>query len=168
MEKFPISPTQFIWLWLGTMTLMVAAATIWRKAQRLPFFRPQFSDVEVQRTWTTGASSVGLMGSLARANNCLWFVLTKDALHVGAHFPFNLFMPRFIVGLDLSIPVATISSVTEKTAFSGNYVRVDYEVEDPARGVVRIEHLDLWSRRGDHFFNILQENVQLARQRRAV
>ena len=44
------------------------------------------------------------MGSLARANNCLWFALTRDTLHVGAHFPFNMFMPRFIAGLDLTIP----------------------------------------------------------------
>lgn len=58
------------------------------------------------------------MGSLARANNCLWFALTRDTLHVGAHFPFNMFMPRFIADLDLTIPVVAISSVSEKTTDS--------------------------------------------------
>ena len=108
------------------------------------------------------------MGSLARANNCLWFALTRDTLHVGAHFPFNMFMPRFIAGLDLTIPVATISSVSEKSAtFGGDYVRVEYEVKDATRGVVRTERVDLWPRRGDHFFDILRDKARVARERRA-
>jgi hypothetical protein len=144
-------------------------AALLRKAQRLPFFRPKFPDAEVQQNWRSGASSLGLMGSLARANNCLWFALTGDTLHVGAHFPFNMFMPRFIAGLDLTIPVAAISSVSEKTAIlGGDYVRVEYEVTDATRGVVRTEYVDLWPRRGDHFFTILHEKARVARERRGV
>jgi hypothetical protein len=169
MEPFPITPRQFVWLWLAVVGVTFGGAALLRRAQGLPFFRPKFPDAEVQQNWRSGTSSIGLMGSLARAKNCLWFALTRDTLHVGAHFPFNMFMPRFIAGLDLAIPVAAISSVTEKTAtLGGDYVRVEYEVTDATRGVVRTEHVDLWPRRGDHFFNILHEKARVARERRAV
>jgi len=118
MEPFPISPRQFVWLWLGVAAATFVGAALFRRAERLPFFRPRFADVEVQQAWRSGRSSVGLMRGLVGANNTLWFALTKDALHVGAHFPFNMFLPRFIAGLDLTIPVSTILSVSEKTALS--------------------------------------------------
>jgi hypothetical protein len=163
MEPFPITPRQFVWLWLAIMTVTFSAAAIHRRAQRLPFFRPTFPDVEVQQTWRSGASSVGLMGRLARARNCLWFAVTRDALHVGVHFPFNMFMPRFIAALDLTIPVATISSVSDETGpRGGGHVRVEYEVTD-ARGVVRTESVDLWPQRGDRFVEILSGKVRARR-----
>jgi hypothetical protein len=164
MEPFPITPRQFLWLWLAVAAVTFGAAALFRRAQGLPFFRPKFPDAEIQQNWRSGASSVGLLGSLAGANNCLWFALTRDTLYVGAHFPFNMFMPRFVAGLDLTIPVASISSVSEKTAMSGGgYVRVDYEVTD-ARGVVTTEHVDLWPRRRDHFVSILRNKVRAARR----
>jgi hypothetical protein len=66
-----------------------------------------------------GRSSIGLTKFLGRARNCLWFALTGDTLHVGAHFPFNL----FIGGFDLTIPVATISAVSKKDADRGTRLR---------------------------------------------
>ena len=162
MEPFPITPRQFAWLWLAVLAVTVGSAAAFRRAQRLPFFRPKFPDAEVQQNWRSGASSLGLMGSLGRVKSCLWFVLTRDTLHVGVHFPFNMFMPRFIFGLDLTIPVGAISSVSvsEKTAFSGDdHVRVEYELTDTTRGVVRTEFLDLWPRRGDQFFEILRKKA---------
>ena len=169
MEPFPIEPKYFAWLFLATTAITFGCAVLLRRAQRLPFFRPEFPDVEVQQSWRSGASSVGLVGSLGPANNCLWSALTGDTLHVGPHFPFNMFMPRFIIGLDLTIPIADITAVSEKTAsFVGDYVRVEYKVTDAQRGVIRKEYVDLWPRRGDHFFNILHEKVRVAHQRRNV
>lgn len=166
MENLAITPQQFVWLWLAAVVAAFAAAASLRKARRLPLLRPKFPDAEVQQSWRSGASSLGLMRGLGRANNCLWFALTRDTLHVGAHFPFNMFMPRFLTNLDLTIPVASMSSVSEQTArMGGDYVRVAYEVTDKTRGVVRTEHIDLWPRRGDHFFDILHEKARLARER---
>ena len=112
-----------------------------------------------------GRSSRGLTASLGRARNCLWFALTGDTLHVGAHFPFSLFMR----GLDLTIPVATISAVSKEAPTVGaDYVRVEYEVTDPTRGIVRGERVDIWPWRVDELFNPLHEKVRVARERRAV
>jgi hypothetical protein len=167
MESFSIGPREIASLWLSFAALTIGGAAVLRRAQRLPFFRPKFPDAAIQQSWRSGRSSVGLLGRLARADNCLWFTLTRDTLHVGAHFPFNMFMPRFIAGLDLTIPVVAISSVSEETAsWGGGYVRVAYEVTDKTRGFVRTEHVDLWPKRGDHFFNILHDKVRGARQRR--
>ena len=132
------------------------------QVQGLPFFRPRFRDVEVQQTWRSAASSLGLFGSLAPANNCVWFTLTGDTLYVGAHFPFNMFMPRPIVGLDLTIPVADIGTSVSKTTtrFGDDRVRVEYQVTDTTRGITRTEHVVLWPRRGDRFFDILHEKAR--------
>jgi hypothetical protein len=166
MQPFPITPERFGWLWLGSLVTGFGAAALLRRAQGLPFFRPKFADVEVEQHWRSAASSLALMGRLARASNCVWFALTRDTLHVGPHFPFNLFMPRFFTGLDLAISVAAISSVSKKTAaLGGDYVRVEYEVRDETRGTVRTEYVDLWPMRGDHFIDVLQEKARLARVR---
>jgi len=164
MEPFPIAPAQFIWLWLAFVVVTFGSAAVMRKAQGLPFFRPSFPAAEIQQSWRSGKSSLGLMGSLSGAKNCLWFVLTSDTLHVGAHFPFNMFVPRFLTDFDLKIPVATITSVSEKSAIFGDgYVRIEYEVRDVSRGRVRTEHVDLWARRGDNFVDVLRDKVRVAR-----
>lgn len=96
----------------------------------------------------------------------MWFALTRDTLHVGPHFPFNLFMPRFFAGLDLAISVAAISSVSKKAAVrGGDYLRVEYEVSNETRGIVRTEYVDLRPMRGDDLFNVLHEKARLARVR---
>jgi hypothetical protein len=75
-------------------------------------------------------------------------------------------MPRFFAGLDLTISVAAISSVSKKTAaLGGDSVRVEYEVRDETRGTVRTEYVDLWPTRGDQFIDLLQEKARLARVR---
>jgi hypothetical protein len=169
MEPFPITPRQFVWLWLATLVATFVTAFFLRRAQGLPFFRPEFPASAVQQTWISGASSRGLLGRFARSNNCLWFALTNDTLYVGAHFPFNLFMPRFLAQLDLTIPIATISSVTEKSSlFGGGLVRIAYDANDGTRGIAREEYVDLYPRRGDHFVDILNDRVRAAHKPRAL
>lgn len=165
MEAFPISPGQFALLWLASGAVAFGGAAIFRRVQGLPFFRPRFPDAEVLGNWVDGRSSIGLTKLLGRARNCLWFALTGDTLYVGAHFPFNM----FIGGFDLTIPVATISSVSKKTpAVGADYVRVEYEVTDRTRGIVRKERVDIWPWRCDGLFNMLDEKARVARERRAV
>jgi hypothetical protein len=165
MDAFPVSLSRIVLLWLASAAVVVGAAALLRKVRGLPFFRPQFPDAEVQGNWVDGRSSKGLTALVGRARNCLWFALTGDTLQVGAHFPFNLFMR----GFDLTIPVATISSVSKEAPTVGaDYVRVEYEVTDPARGVVRRERVDIWPWRVEELFNLLHERVRAARERRAV
>jgi hypothetical protein len=164
MKPFPIDPAQFVWLWLAVAVATFGGAALLRGAQGLPFFLPKFPDAEIQQTWRSGAASAGLLGRLARANNCLWFVLTRDTLHVGMHFPFNMFLPPFIARLDLTIPVGTISSVSEdKAILGGDFVRVTYAVPNATGGVARMEHVDLWPASGDHFVDVLREKARAAK-----
>jgi hypothetical protein len=54
--------------------------------------------------------------------------------------------------------------VSEKTAImGGSYVRVEYELTDGPGNVVRTEYVELWPRRREHFFEILQEKARRAR-----
>jgi hypothetical protein len=156
-----ITPGQFALLWIAAMLVSFVAAVSLRKAQGLPVFKPTFSNVEAQQSWRSGASSRGLMGSLAWVNNCLWFVLTRDALHMGAHFPFNLFMPRFMANLDLDIPLSAISLVEERSGrFRGSYLRVTYQVTERASDQPRTEYVDLRADRGGRFVRLLKEKVR--------
>ena len=47
-------------------------------------------------------------------------------------------------------------------------MRVEYEVTDPTRGIVRGQRVDIWPWRVDEFFNMLHEKVRVARERHAV
>jgi len=59
--------------------------------------------------------------------------------------------------------------VSKKTPRVGaDYVRVEYEVTDPTRGIVRGQRVDIWPWRVDEFFNMLHEKVRVARERHAV
>jgi hypothetical protein len=166
-EGVPFTPEQFVWIWLAFVAFTFGSAALVRRVQGLPFFRPRFRDVEIQQTWRSAASSKGLFGSLAPVNNYAWFTLTGDTLYVGAHFPLNMFMPRPLGGLDLTIPVADISSVSKTTSRAGDEsVRVAYQVTDTTRGIVRTENVVLWPKRGDRFFDILREKARVARERR--
>jgi len=161
MKPFPFTPEQFFWIWLAGVALLFGSAALVRKVQGLPFFRPRFRGVEVQQTWRSAASSVGLFGSLAVVKNYVWFTLTADTLYVGAHFPLNMFMPRAVGGLDLTIPVSDISSVSKTTTRLGDErVRVEYQVTDTTRGITRTEHVVLWPRRGDRFFDVLRDKAR--------
>lgn len=164
MSTFAITPGQFVGLWLAVVTVTFGVAAAWRRSQRLPFFQPKFPEFELRENWLSGASSVGPLGRLAWANNCLWFVLTRDALRVGLHFPFNLFIPSFMAKLDLDIPLRAITSVSqEKALMSRDCVRIAYAVASPRTSAVRTQYVDLCPKRADEFTARLREKVRAAR-----
>jgi hypothetical protein len=167
MNEPPFTPEQFVRAWIVVMVSTIAGAAIYRKAQRLPFFRPRFPDAERQENWRTVASSIGLMGRFVQANNFGWFVLTRDALHVGAHFPLNMFIPRFLSALDLTIPIAAMKAVSMESARGQSYLCVQYEVvTDEAQRITSTAEVDLWPTAPERLLFTLNEKIREARQRR--
>ena len=143
-----------------TVTVTLVVAIVLRRAQRLPFFKPTFDTAIVSQNWRSAASTRGLLKRRGWSRNCTWFVLTDDRLCVGVHFPFNLFMPRFLSGLDVTIPIDAMSRVELcSTFFKGTFVRVTYEATDEARGVVSAEQIDLQPERDSDFFVVLHHKV---------
>ena len=156
-----------MWLGLAIAAITFGAAAIMRKAQRLPFFQPRFPDPERQESWRTVASSIGLMGRFVQANNFGWFVLTRDALHVGAHFPLNMFIPRFLAALDLTIPIAMMKTVSMESWRGQSYLCIQYEVvTDEAQGIVSTAEVDLWPEAPERLLFTLNEKIRAARQQR--
>jgi hypothetical protein len=144
--------------------LPIVVGVAYRKAKGLPMFQPPFPDVELRENWISGASSLGLLGGLAKVNNALWYVLTREALNTGAHFPFNLVMIRFVADFDLRIPIASILTVEETSSFwRGFYVRVTYSAPDKTKRAGGTAYVDLTSRRGDELSRALREKVRAAR-----
>lgn len=152
---------QFVFLWVAWVIVTVGTAMGLRRLQRLPFFKPRFGDVQFDENWCSGASSAGLMGKLGWARNCLWIVVDGDHLHVGPHFPFNLFLLRFFFGLDLSVPLVAVTSV-EGGAFAR--VKISYSVSDDARGVTSARSLTVQCWHPDRLIEILRERMALARR----
>ena len=165
----PLTPKQFLLLWTAGAIVMFGTVVGMRWLQRRPFFKPHFDGVEFDENWCSGASSAGLMGELGWARNCLWIVVARGQLHVGAHFPFNLFLPRFLLGLDLSVPITSVISVeTMRSSWTGEHVKVSYSVTDDARGIISTRYITVQCKRSDRFTGILREGIAAIRPRRAV
>ena len=165
MQLRPVTATQFVALWLAALGMAFVTSALLRKAKGLPFFQPKFTDVEARQSWISGASSRGLFGRFTVLNNAMWVVLTRDVLHVGAHFPFNMLMPTILTRFDLDIPVAAISSIEEKSSLFGvQWLRVTYDVKGPTERKATA-YVDLRPRRGDRFAEVLREKVRAARPR---
>lgn len=135
---------------------MAGTAVGLRLLQRLPFFKPRVPDVRFDENWCSGASSTGLMGEFGWARNCLWLVVTGDSLRVGVHFPCNLFLPRFVLGFDLSVPLESVTSVEKAgTSWASDRVKISYSVNDDTRGVVSTQYLWVQPTRSKQFIGIL-------------
>jgi hypothetical protein len=154
---FSVTPAQIAVMWVGSMATMVVALALLRRRKGLPVFKPVLPVVTVEQTWCSGKSSDTPFGLFGWARNCLWVVLTPDALRIAAHFPFNLFLPRFLFDLDVEIPVGAITAVTEERGgLPGDYLRVSYEKGD---GVAH--HFDLQVRDPKRLAAALQAKLRV-------
>jgi hypothetical protein len=163
--EFAMSPQKFWLLWIVWVLVMIGTAVALRLVLRLPFFKPRVPDVRFDENWCSGASSTGLMGEFGWAKRCVWLVVTGDSLRVGVHFPFNLFMPPFVLGLDLSVPLGSVSSVERAaTSWAGDRVKVSYSVTDDTRGVVSTRSLWVQPTRHKQFIGTLGERTAEARR----
>jgi hypothetical protein len=164
MHHNQLPPAEFLATFFGIVFAMFGATALLRRAQGQTFFQPKVSGVELRENWISGRSSRGFFAAMSNANNCLWFMVTADVFRVGAHFPFNLFFPGFLVRLDLEIPVGAITAVEEKSRFlSGKWVRVSYEYAD-RDGRPKTAWVELRPRTGKALYEVLQEKARAARR----
>ena len=165
MQPNQLPPEEFLGLFFGVVVGLFGTVALLRKAQGQPFFQPKVAGVELRENWISGRSSRGFFAVMSNANNCLWFMLTADVFKVGAHFPFNLFLPGFMVRFDLDVPVGAITKVEEKSRFlSGKWVRVHYEYPD-RDGRPKSAWIELRPRTGHALSETLREKARAARAR---
>lgn len=162
-----ISPRLLALVWGGGLIFMLIAAVVLRLVQRLPLFKPHFDAASFEESWCSGASSTGILWRLGWARSCLWVVVTDEALRIGVHFPFNLLLPNFLVGLDVSIPRSSLVSV-EKSGPEGpaQYVNLSYTVSDEQRRLASSHALRLQVRSTERFVSLLKEKPLAARASR--
>jgi hypothetical protein len=159
-------PDEFLLRFFGGVAALFVVTALLRRAQGLPFFKPKVDGVEHAENWLSGRTSRGLIGVLSGANNCLWFILTSDTVRVGAHFPFNMFFPPFLLRFDLEIPVGAITSVEEKSKFlMGKWLRIAYEYPD-RDGRTKSGWVELRPRNGEGLARALGEKARAAREGR--
>ena len=164
MHPNQLPPEEVLGRFFGFIFGLFGVTALLRKAQGLPFFKPKLEGIEHAESWISGRTSRGLMGFFAGANNCLWLILTGDTVRVGAHFPFNMFFPPFLVLFDLEIPVGAITGVEEKKKFlMGTWLRIAYEYPD-RDGRTKSGWIELRPRHGEGLARALGEKARAARE----
>lgn len=119
---------------------ITAGSIAYRLQKSKPILRPEFLSARFTETGCTGRSDRNVLARLLIAKSILWVAVTKDELHVGPLFPFNLMFFPEAFGLDHRVPGKAILQVRE--IFStpqGSGVLVKYR---HATGVEEI--LELW------------------------
>ncbi len=98
---------------------LIAGSFFYRTQKSKPILRPQFSQVRFEETWCSGRSDRSFLSRMVAARHLLWVAVTKDALHVSPHVPFNLMFFAEAFGWDHRVPGRTIVDIRESSQSSG-------------------------------------------------
>jgi hypothetical protein len=95
-------------------------------------FPPRFPDALHCESWISGVGPQRVLFLRPGASQCLWVVVLRERLLVGAVFPFNLFPPEWM-GFEYDIPSNRIISVTERRPSVGRArVAIRFRSDDGA------------------------------------
>ena len=109
--------------------------------------RPPVGTARFGETWISGSG-----GGFASARNCMWVAVTDDAVIVGLHFPFSVFVPRWL-GLEARIaPENLLAIENRKTFFGGSQLAIRFRNDEG-----RVRSIELNLRREDAFVGQVRE-----------
>jgi hypothetical protein len=133
------SDQTFIAVVLGWVIAVLVASIIFRLTRSKAIFKPGLSHAMFAENWRSGRSLQNFVTRIGGANNCLWVVVTNDALRVAPHFPFNLFFLPEIYGLEYTIALARIRSVEPLPgALRRNRVRIAFTTPDAGEETIEL------------------------------
>jgi hypothetical protein len=128
---------------LGIVTILVVtiavSSVVYRLSKAKPILKLHFSDSRFAETWCSGQSDRSVLARLAGAKNVLWVIVTKDHLHVGPHFPFNLMFLPEVFGWDHRVPGKTIMDVRETSSGSHGRVLIRYRHKTGDEEVLQLQ-----------------------------
>jgi hypothetical protein len=131
---------------------LVFARVIYRRWSGKFLLRPKFANPLFEETWQSGRSLRGIVTRFCGANRCLWIVVTDGVVHIGPHFPFNLFAPD-CHGLEHSIPGETIIAVDRiDRLFWSPKVRIQFR-----KDLIGEEAFEIDCKRPDELIAALEE-----------
>ena len=107
--------------WLGALFLWFALSIAYRRRSGKPLVASTRPGAAFSERWASARIGSGLMARLGTARNCMHVQVIDSELHLHPHFPFTIgFMPE-LYGLDLVVPVESISSAM---ITGGNYAKI--------------------------------------------
>jgi hypothetical protein len=119
-------PTMFL-VALAWVALVVGVSLLVRRRRGQYILRPAFPDALHLERWQSGRSLRNLATRLGGASGCLWVAVTRDALHVGLHFPFNMAFIGDFYRLEHHVDVRAVRGVEQgRSLFGGRTVRVRF------------------------------------------
>ncbi len=139
-------------IWITFVATMILSAVIYRRWLGLNFFRPKFANPLFEETWQSGRSLRNIFSRFGGANSCLWIVVANGTLHIGPHFPFNVFVTGFY-GLEQKIPVDKIIAVEKiNRLFRKPAVRIDFRQD-----LIGEEAFEIVCNQSDKLVTVLNE-----------
>src|SRR5262245_2287914 len=136
-------------IWLGFIAALFTSRIIARCWNGKNVFRPKFDNPTFEETWRSGVSSISRFGGVY---SFLWMVDCDIALHVGPHFPFNLFAPDSF-RLEFDIPGERIIGVEKVNRFLGRpKIRIEFR-----RDLIGEEDFEIGCKRPDDLIAAINE-----------
>lgn len=116
----------FIWIigWVGV-------SVIYRLRVGKPLFPRIPGDAIVSQRLASGRNRRNWLIGLGRARNCLNVAVTRNELLVSPMFPFNLMFLPEIYGLEVRLPLSSITSVERTASLWGEMLTVHFGDKGP-------------------------------------
>lgn len=110
-------------LWCGGWLI---ASVFYRRRKDKPIVPRAPSDAMFHENWCSGRSLRNMLTRLGGARNCLMVYVQGNELVVTPKFPFTLFFLPEIYGLDVRVPITSITAVERASGLIGRGLRITF------------------------------------------
>lgn len=116
-------------LWIAAV---ITASVLFRRSKGKPIFPRLPDDAAFSERGCSGRSLGGVLSRIGGASRCLMVVVRDKQLVVTPQFPFNLMFLPEIYGLDIAVPITSITGITPITSFFRKALRIEFSPNGPA------------------------------------
>lgn len=129
MPEFVFSfPRGMAVLWVGGALI---ASAFYRRMKGKPIVSRAPSDAVFHENWCSGRSLRNMLTRIGGARNCLMVYVRESELVVTPKFPFTLMFLPEIFGLDVRVPITSITAVERTSSLIGRSLRIAFAEGGP-------------------------------------
>jgi hypothetical protein len=115
-------------LWIGGWLI---ASAFYRLMNGKSIVSRAPSDAVFHETWRSGRSLRNMLTRIGGARNCLMVYVQRNELVVTPMFPFTLFFLPEIYGLEVRVPITSITAVERRSGLIHRCVRIAFAEGGP-------------------------------------
>jgi hypothetical protein len=115
-------------LWGGGVLI---ASAFFRCMNGKPIVSRAPSDALFHESWCSGRSLNNMLTRIGGARNCLMVYVQGNELVVTPKFPFTLMFLPEVFGLDVRVPIVSITAVERMSSLIGRSLRITFAEDGP-------------------------------------